>query len=73
MIWKLLIYGFIFWSQVLFLALLIMFEYRPHSCIQGAEEKLGIFLYNNKRLYYKTRLILIFKNKQPNTKTNTKQ
>ena len=25
----------------------------------GAEVKLGIFLYNYKRLYYKTRLILI--------------
>ena len=27
--------------------------------VQGVEAKLGIFLYNNKRLYYKIRLILI--------------
>ena len=28
---------------------------------EGAEEKLGIFCYNKKRLFYKTRLILIKK------------
>ena len=27
--------------------------------LQGAEAKLGIFKYNNKRLYYETRVILI--------------
>ena len=34
----------------------------------GAEEKLGIYLYN-KQLYYIKRLILIFKNKQQNKQT----
>ena len=40
--------------------------------LQGAEAKLGIFWYNNKWLDYKTRLILILKNKQQN-KVDTKQ
>ena len=45
------------------------------SCfyIQGAKAKLGIFKYNNKQLYDKTRLILILKNKQQNKKKDTKQ
>ena len=40
--------------------------------IQGEEGKLGIFCYNNKRLYYKARLILILKNKQQSKKIHTK-
>ena len=40
--------------------------------VQNAETKLEIFLYDNKRLYYKTRFILIQKNKH-NKKINTKQ
>ena len=33
---------------------------------ESADVKLGIFLNNNKRLFYKTRLILILKNYQQN-------
>ena len=43
------------------------------SSIQGAEAKLWIFLYYNKQLYDKTRLVLILKNKQQNKKIDTKQ
>ena len=43
------------------------------ACKQGAEAKLGIFKYNNKQLYYKTRLILISKNKHQNKMLGTKQ
>ena len=38
----------------------------------GAEGKLGIFYNNNKRLFYKTRLILILENKQENKKIDSK-
>ena len=41
--------------------------------LQGAEAKLGIFSYNHKQFNYKTRLILVFKNKSQNKKTDTKQ
>ena len=40
--------------------------------IYDAEAKLGIFLYNIKPLYEKTRLILIWKNNQENKKIVTK-
>ena len=39
--------------------------------MQDAEAKLGQFQYNNKWLYYETRLILILKNKQQNKKIDT--
>ena len=40
--------------------------------LQGVEAKLGIFLYNNKRPFSKTRLILIQK-RQQNKKIDTTQ
>ena len=39
--------------------------------LQGTEAKSGIFSYNNKWLFYKTRLISILKNKQQNKKIDT--
>ena len=44
---------------------------QAYICILVVEAKLGIFKYNNKRLYHETRLIFILKNKQQN-KNNSK-
>ena len=41
--------------------------------VQCAEAKLGRFHYNNKLLYFETRLILILRNKQQNKKIDAKQ
>ena len=48
---------------------------KKNVILQGEEAKLGIFLYNNKRLYHKTKLILIKKinnNKKKRLTQNSK-